>query len=57
MHGNGYKIIQSVMEEKQGWQEIKQDDLWEPINMARINFIWKPCSFNPKQFSMIDQAA
>lgn len=53
--GNGYSIIKGVMDEKQGWEEIKQDELWLPQNINKISFIWKPCNFNHKMYGIIDQ--
>lgn len=43
------------MDEKQGWEEIKHEDLWLQANINKISFIWKPCNFNHKMYGILDQ--
>jgi hypothetical protein len=52
--GNGYNIIKSVLSKREGWTEIRKEDVWSNINQNRINFIWKPTSFSYQMFCNID---
>ena len=52
--GNGYKLIKEAIAKKDGWIEIKKEDIWNHYSMNKINFIWKPCCFNYKMFCNID---
>ena len=52
--GNGYKLIRDAMAKKEGWTEIKKEDVWSMASQAKINFIWKPTNFNYKMFCNID---
>lgn len=47
-------MIKSVMNARAGWQEISKEDVWNRDNITKINFVWKPCNFNYKMYTEID---
>lgn len=52
--GNGYNLIKGVMNQREGWKEIPKEEVWQPHNLSKINFIWKPTNFNFKMYTEID---
>ena len=52
--GNGYNIIKGVLSQREGWTEIRKEDVWSNVNQNRINFIWKPTNFSYQMFCNID---
>lgn len=55
--GNGYNIINAVMQRRQGWKEITKEELWSKMMHPnfKINLIWRPVNFNQQQYALIDE--